>query len=1226
MKNLLCSLFIGLWILPQLGIGQIGIKLGSQPGTKQVSAILDLTGTTNQGLLIPRVNLTSTTSYAPLTGTAQAGMLVYNLATAGTFPNNVTPGFYYHDGTKWCRVEFADNATIDFNGGPVINNVLITPPATPADGDTYIVPAGATGAWLNQAPRIARFNQEAGVWQFTMPTSGERRLVTEGANAGNTYQFTSGSWVLVDTVPPYSPYWRLGGNYPSADNNIVGTLNTQPLRLFSNAREAMRINTNLNIGIGTTSAPMKVTVRGGGLLVGGAGSVNSQGTQILWNDQTQQGFLNYGFSNFVNHRGISGQGGFSFSMTENNTSFTQFMKMVGATGHVLIGGGPTDLPGDRLHILQGNARVENGRSFIVTSSGQLGTSLNVSNFVGLSSTNGITLETNGVERMRINAAGNLGIGTQAPTQALDLVGNLKFSGTLRPNDSPGAAGQILVSSGSSSPPTWVSPSAVGTINIYSNDGTLSGARTVTQGANALTFSGTGALNKISNSSSAPSIFTMGRTAGSAEFEIGVASAAGQGLAPSTVGDAWVKTNLSTGNLVLGTQSTTGVRIVTDNTERMVISATGNVGIGNSGPAQRLDVSGAIRSTTSGTGDVYNSQGSYFLWNSANQAGAPTMGMTGFINHRGTGPGGFIWSLTSGDGSVMNEVMRINPSGFLGLGVSAPSVRLHVDGSVRFSGTLRPDDSPGTAGQVLVSGGAAAAPTWVNQNTLAANNIYNTNGTLSGARTVTQGANALTFSGSAALNKFSGASGSPSVFTLGRTATEFEIGVASAAGQGLAPSTAGDAWVKTNLSTGNLLLGTETTTGVRIVTDNTERMTISSIGNVGIGNSGPSQRLDVGGAIRSTSFGTGDVYNSQGSYFLWNSANQAGASAQGMTGFINHRGTGPGGFIWSLTSGDGSVMNEVMRINSSGNLGLGTTTPAHRLSVDFGTTGSVNLGTPSGLPGAIFLSASNIRSDIRRNNDGLYILSGSSSSTPSGTQGIFVANGGNVGVGTESPTNRFHVQGTGRVNGNAFFRGDVILESSDGESGGILRAIGNSADPTQNVLQIFANRGGGRIDFYTNSTPETEKMRLTNAGFLGIGITNPTHILHINGQGRATNSAWATTSDMRLKENISNYSKGLAELMKIRTVEYNFKSEVAGLSTEEKAKRRVGILAQEIEKVLPNTVTKVKENGLEDQRVFNSDEVLFLLVNAVQELKNTVDAQAQVIENIKKEIQQLKSKP
>ena len=50
----------------------------------------------DKGILIPRVALTSTTSFAPLTAHV-AGMVVYNTATVA----DVVPGFYFNDGTKW---------------------------------------------------------------------------------------------------------------------------------------------------------------------------------------------------------------------------------------------------------------------------------------------------------------------------------------------------------------------------------------------------------------------------------------------------------------------------------------------------------------------------------------------------------------------------------------------------------------------------------------------------------------------------------------------------------------------------------------------------------------------------------------------------------------------------------------------------------------------------------------------------------------------------------------------------------------------------------------------------------------------------------------------------------------------------------------------------------------------------------------------------------------------
>src|SRR5687768_15130554 len=73
---------------------QVGI------GTTTPNAALDIVSN-NSGVLVPRVELTSTTIVVPVTN-GTASELVYNTATV----NNVTPGFYYLNSTAtaWVRL------------------------------------------------------------------------------------------------------------------------------------------------------------------------------------------------------------------------------------------------------------------------------------------------------------------------------------------------------------------------------------------------------------------------------------------------------------------------------------------------------------------------------------------------------------------------------------------------------------------------------------------------------------------------------------------------------------------------------------------------------------------------------------------------------------------------------------------------------------------------------------------------------------------------------------------------------------------------------------------------------------------------------------------------------------------------------------------------------------------------------------------------------------------
>lgn len=81
--------------------GNLGI------GTTTPNGILDVNAN-NRGVIIPRVALTATNIAVPVInpngGVILESTLVYNTASAGTTPNEVVPGFYYWDNTKWVRL------------------------------------------------------------------------------------------------------------------------------------------------------------------------------------------------------------------------------------------------------------------------------------------------------------------------------------------------------------------------------------------------------------------------------------------------------------------------------------------------------------------------------------------------------------------------------------------------------------------------------------------------------------------------------------------------------------------------------------------------------------------------------------------------------------------------------------------------------------------------------------------------------------------------------------------------------------------------------------------------------------------------------------------------------------------------------------------------------------------------------------------------------------------
>ena len=117
-KKLLLVFFIILGVLFTTNAQNVGVGTNNP----DASAKLDVKAT-DKGFLPPRVDLTATNNASPVTSPA-TGLIVYNKATAGSFPNNVKPGYYYWDGSKWVRliddiIHEVDN-TQDLLNAPVL--------------------------------------------------------------------------------------------------------------------------------------------------------------------------------------------------------------------------------------------------------------------------------------------------------------------------------------------------------------------------------------------------------------------------------------------------------------------------------------------------------------------------------------------------------------------------------------------------------------------------------------------------------------------------------------------------------------------------------------------------------------------------------------------------------------------------------------------------------------------------------------------------------------------------------------------------------------------------------------------------------------------------------------------------------------------------------------------------------------------------------------------------
>jgi len=98
LNNVIRLIIVTLILTPQLYAQNVGI--GSTSFVPNSSAGLEI-NFSDKGLLIPRVALISTISNAPIGSGIATGLMVFNIDTSGTSPNQVLPGFYYWNGTKW---------------------------------------------------------------------------------------------------------------------------------------------------------------------------------------------------------------------------------------------------------------------------------------------------------------------------------------------------------------------------------------------------------------------------------------------------------------------------------------------------------------------------------------------------------------------------------------------------------------------------------------------------------------------------------------------------------------------------------------------------------------------------------------------------------------------------------------------------------------------------------------------------------------------------------------------------------------------------------------------------------------------------------------------------------------------------------------------------------------------------------------------------------------------
>jgi hypothetical protein len=129
----------------------------------------------------------------------------------------------------------------------------------------------------------------------------------------------------------------------------------------------------------------------------------------------------------------------------------------------------------------------------------------------------------------------------------------------------------------------------------------------------------------------------------------------------------------------------------------------------------------------------------------------------------------------------------------------------------------------------------------------------------------------------------------------------------------------------------------------------------------------------------------------------------------------------------------------------------------------------------------------------------------------------------------------------------------------------------------------------------------QKIYVDSTGNVGINTTVPTARLSVNGDAnKPGGGVWTVFSDKRSKKNIQDYNKGLKELLQIHPVSFQYKEEFNWGD-----KTYVGLIAQEVQEVVPSMVSEKEIQGIKDFKEVDPNELIYLLINAIKEQEKRI---------------------
>ena len=315
----------------------------------------------------------------------------------------------------------------------------------------------------------------------------------------------------------------------------------------------------------------------------------------------------------------------------------------------------------------------------------------------------------------------------------------------------------------------------------------------------------------------------------------------------------------------------------------------------------------------------------------------------------------------------------------------------------------------------------------------------------------------------------------------------------------------------------------------------------------------------------------------------------------------------GGYIRFATSASGSTSpTDRMRIDGTGNVGIGTTSPDTMIHLSKGTTGGAGGGSAGITMTNKYDNPDNSwsitpqRSGV--SNTGLQIRDETDSRTDMSFDGT-----GNVGIGVTSPSCILHAS-TGSSGSGLIDVARFENEGTSANDGARIQLTAGSSTSGAGIGCLGDALNSAHLVFHAGGN--TERMRLTSAGNLtstgtylatgtigGLGSYNNTTGASANVNILSSGVLVRSTSSLRYKNTINDATHGLTEVLKLRPVTYKGNNDGDTLFG--------GLIAEEVHDAGLTEFVTYNDDNEPDALAYGN--MVSLCIKAIQELSKKNDA-------------------